>query len=374
MPTLVVVVPELVAPDESSSVLLGSHPILTRFAENGEVLALRALGNLETPEACYLGLKPDEAQMRPGPLMVSALGADPPTRSTHFLVSVMGLRGEGLAFPVALPDAAESQQLTDVFRFLNTKALTLLQGEELEHGLVWEGIGDVMTVPPSDAVGKPLAEVLPQGDLEKSLRRFNDDSINILMETEFNRIRLEEGRMPLVVLWPWGQGIRYPTPNLALKRGGPARVQSESYRMLGLTRLVGYRHGDRKQFQSGLNLDLPGLVKELPDSMPLLLVASGVGQMRANGQMEELEWFLNRIETEYLSPVWDWAKSVEEKGESVSFALVAPSVGCEGLALRYESGVAGGRPLPFDERSLEERTIRRTNTHEVIDRVLSARS
>jgi len=371
MPTLIVVLPDLVAGDESQSVLLGDHPVLSQLAEQSQIVGLLPVGNLETPEACYLGMSPDEGQMRPGPLMVAALGEDPPPRSTHFLVSVLGMEGELLKSPEALPDPAEFRQLTDLFRLLNTKSLTLLKGEDLDHALVWEGIGDIYTVPAADATGKPIAESLPKGDLESALRRLIDDSVNVLMGAEFNRIRAEEGRTPLLVLWPWGHGIRYPLPNLALRRGGPVMVQSESFRMAGLARLLGYRPGDHRRYRSGLNLDWPALAKSPPGPMPFVLVASAPSTLRAEGRLEELEWFLNRFENEYLAPMLEWASDREAAGEHLTIGIVTPSAERGGLALWYETRTPPMRPLPFDERTLEERGLTHRNTHELMATLLT---
>jgi len=203
------------------------------------------------------------------------------------------------------------------------------------------------------------------------LRRFIDDSVNILMDASFNRIRVEEGRAPLLVLWPWGQGLRYPLPNLAIRRGGPAMVQSESYRMAGLTRLVGYRHGDRKRYRSGLNLDLPAMAKSPPGSLPSLQVISAPADLRAKDRMEELEWFADRFEREYLGPIWEWVGDREAAGETVSLTIASPANSYEGLALSYVTKSVPGRPLPFDERVFDERGVPRRNLHELIDAALS---
>src|SRR5579884_4134492 len=94
MRRLVVIAPGLLGDPESESPLRQSLPALQRFTEAGTLFKLAPPPFIETPEALWLGLRPEEAQMRQGPLTVSALGADPPERSTHFHLSLMSFDGE----------------------------------------------------------------------------------------------------------------------------------------------------------------------------------------------------------------------------------------------------------------------------------------
>src|SRR5436309_2660365 len=91
-----VIVPELLG---EPSILRQKLPTLERIAEVGRLFKLAATPSVETPEALYLGLNPEQGQLRQGPLTVSALGADPPPRSTHFHLSLMSFRDGTATLP-----------------------------------------------------------------------------------------------------------------------------------------------------------------------------------------------------------------------------------------------------------------------------------
>src|SRR5579862_1991404 len=188
---------------------------------------------------------------------------------------------------------------------LDTRTLTTVTGEGLNHALVWEGLGDLMTRSPAEATGQPLKSVLPEGDAEPILRRFIDDSVNVLAELEMNLRRADEGLPRFDLLWPWGHGTRVAVPNLALRRGEPARVESSSLRLAGLSRLAGYRHGDRRWLRSGLNLDLSGLASLALREPSLVVLIEAPAELRDKGLLEELEWFVRQLDELLLGPLFE---------------------------------------------------------------------
>jgi hypothetical protein len=370
MRRVVLVLPELTAASPDESVLRQPLTYLTRFAEAGQVGRLLPIGEVETPEAVYLGLPPSEGQLRPGPLMVSALGANPPERSTHFILSLLSSSGERVEDPSEIPTPDETRVLMDAAKRLNTKVLTVLAGEEKDHGLVWEGLGDMRTFTPREATELSWREALPQGDADRELRRFIDDSVNILMDLEFNRQRLEEGRPPFNVLWPWGEGLRLPVPNLALRRGTPLAVETESFRMAGLARLAGYRPGRLRAFRTGMNLNMERLAERILAEEEILCLISGPEQLREREKLEELEWFVRQIDDRLLKPIWDRFRDEVSLNRRAELTIVAPSRDHPGLTLLYSAGSQEGGFFPFDERSLDERKVSTWDTAQVVDRVL----
>ena len=347
----VLVIPELLAPDGESA-LDQRLPALQFLAEKGEPFRISPMGTLETPEALYLGLGPEEAQMPQGPLTVAALGAEPPEGSTHFHVSLASLL-DGTFTPAVLPPTPEElRQILELAPKLNTKKLTFVAGEELDHALVWEGRGDMLLFPPDEAAGKPLREVLPQGDAEPLLRRFIDDSANLLTELELNERRLDEGLRPFNVFWPWGQGLRPRLPNLALRRGLPVVVESETLRMSGLARLAAYIPGDRHWLRHGMNLDLPKLAAKALKTDALLALISAPSGLRADGKFEELIWFMGRLDTELLDPLVTNARQ-----SPAELLLVAPSAHSIGLGVRFRFGDHHQNSYPFTEEATEEKSL-----------------
>jgi len=317
------------------------------MAEAGELAKIAPLPPVETPEALLLGIEPDRVRLAQGPLTVAALGADPPERSTHFHLSILSLNDQEVTqHKLDLPPEEVDLVLARAAK-LNTKTLTVVPGEGVDHGLVWEALGDLGTTTPTDAEGKPMRESLPQGDNEPALRRFIDDSVNLLGELEFNEKRIDEGLQPINLLWPWGQGVRTAVPNLALRRGEPARVLSDSLRLAGLTRLAGYRHGDRRLFGAGINVRLDELRSIALQGPSTLIVLNAMARFEKE-RIDEKAWLTNELDEKLFT------KLVRDETPT-RIAILAPAADGAGLGLTWETGNPGIGSIPFDERALEER-------------------
>ncbi len=361
----VIVIPDLVGATPDDSPLTQKLESLRAMTELGALKRLNPVPNVETPEAIWLGMKPEEGQLRQGPLTVSAFGFDPPDRSTHFHVSLLGFNDGNVLAPPEQVTAEDLNIILDQAKNLNTKSLTFLNGENTDHALVWESLGDMQTTPAIDAIGKPLKENLPEGDAEKELRRFIDDSINILSDIELNERRIDEGLPPINLLWPWGHGIRKPVPNLLLKRGERANVESSSLRLAGLTRLVGYKHGNRHAFGKGINTRLQQLVEIALSNEVTIIVIDAPQQLQESGMLEELHWFVKELDAKLLKPLFENALKNPSR-----LALIATApVG--GLSLNFETKMNTANIYPFDERSLEERSLPKSDAWTEITRALS---
>ncbi len=362
MRQVVLIIPGLVAQPGEESVLGRKLEGLARLGEIGEVSRLDAGPEVPCPEALWLGMRPDQAQMAPGPLVVSALEADPPPRSTHFCLNLMSCQDGQIDKVHGTIEPAELRMILELAKKLDTKFLTLVPGPQTEHGLVWEKRGDMFTLPAPEAEGRPLAASLPEGDAERELRRYIDDSMNLLTELEFNQRRIDRGASALNLLWPWGQGERISLPNLALERGQPARVVSNSLRMAGLARLVGYRHADRGIFGRGLDQPWTKILEIVRSSSSTILLLGAFSQLRAEGveKLEEMEWLVSRLDEALIRPL------LEDLRQEPTRVLLASPGGEQGLAVVAETGKPSVSLTPYDERALDDRGVMRTSVQDSV--------
>ena len=299
----VLILPSLLSMPNGDSYLRQNLPSLAALTEMGEISRVSEIPASETPEAFVLGMGTRIVELQQGPLTVSALGFDPPERSTHFHLSLMSLIDGVASIPSVKPLPADLDILMTAAKRLDTKLLTVLRGEQLDHALVWEALGDIGTTSAIQVHGKAIKGHRPEGDGETTLRRFVDDSINLLSELELHERRIDEGLPPFNLLWPWGQGVRTTVPNLALRRGEPAVVESSSMRLAGLTRLAGYKHGDREKLGTGLATKLRSLADRMLSktvSIAYLDVADG---LRQGNKAEEIDWFIRELDRELIKPI-----------------------------------------------------------------------
>ncbi len=362
----IIVVPELVGQSEDDTVLRPSNvPNLVRISERGSVIKIPRLPDREYVEGLYLGLD-DQTEIADGPLTVAALGAGPPIRSTQFHLSLLSLTDSVAHIPAGRPTEAEERAILDQAAKLNTKALTLVKGKGVDHCLVWEAVGDLKTSPPSEVNSQRISGYLPQGDGEPGLRQYIDDSVNLLSEMEINRRRVDEGHPPFNLLWPWGQGTRPQLPNLAIKRGEPAMVQSEDLRVQGLAKMVGYQHTSRHTYRGGINLDLSKLSELAGTTHLLFTIVSAPKQLRSKQMLEELEWFAHELDEKLIAPLLESSADRPRR-----LLILSPQRNSGGLALFFDSQSHGTGDFPFDERALEEPKLRTDTMRSLIERAIA---
>lgn len=352
MRRIVVIIPDLLCAPDDESPLRQSLPALSALAEIGKISKIARLPEIETPEALYLGMGPDEAQLSQGPLTVAALGADPPERSVQFHLSLLSHEDGVARTPTYLPTDADLEVIWPSIARLNTASLTVLRGEGLDHALVWEKLGEFRTTSAREVDGKHIRSYLPEGDGEKALRRLIDDSVNILTGLELNQRRLDEGLPPFNLLWPWGQGTRRKVPNLFLQRGERGFVESSSMRLAGLARLAGYAHGSRGGFGIGLNTRFRAVASLVKERAVSIVLFEAMQLLGGSEREEERHWLVREFDSAFLDPVRSFLPD-----QPTRLTLLAPSAAGIGLALLIDTSALASNPFPFDERTLEERGL-----------------
>ncbi len=361
---LVVSMPGLITAEGQESLLREFSGPLWKLVDTGQVSIVEPEPPYDVPELSLLGLDPSRFRIAQGPLTVSALGFDPPERSVHFHVSVGSLDREGAIQRLTRTDTEDWSRALVACKKLDTRTLTLLPCDDRNLGLVWEeGSLDTALVPFEEAIGRPFVSCLPEGDGEVILRRFVDDSVNILEAMDFNKRRLDEGLEPLNLLWPWGAGIREHLPNLAFRRGEPVQYESRDLRLSGLVRLFGYRHGDRREFGRPLAPDLARLA-DLTARYPVLVVLlQHLGEAVTKGRIDEAVQMLEEMADQWLLPA--------SRMRPFQLVLLAPQAAGRGLALTWDSEAPLVGAKPFDERILDDRTIPVHHAWELVASVLS---
>ncbi|MES1227856.1 MAG: hypothetical protein ABUL72_04240, partial [Armatimonadota bacterium] len=164
--TLVLVLSDILGGEEE--VLRSAPKPFVALSEVGQVCRLAPSVRSSVPEAAWLGIDPVVVNLAPGPLVVAALGVDPPDKSVHFQLDLLSVDEEGkVVAPDALPTPAEMLAVKEAGSRLATKRLTALFGDRFIHGLVWEqGSLDLGCTPSSEAVCLGVHTILPQGDGE----------------------------------------------------------------------------------------------------------------------------------------------------------------------------------------------------------------
>ena len=293
-----------------------------------------------------------------GPLTVAALGWNPPERSVHFHLSLLSLIRDSVGCDIPLPTFAESKVISEQMERLNTDNLTVLLGEGLDHALVREQRLEIRTTKPSVVCANGLAASLPEGDNENEMRRFIDDSINLLAEQEFNVRRTDHGIAPINLCWPWGQGERQRIPNRALELGVPWRVRAHSLALRGLAKLSGFRP---EKLPVCKEIDFRSLGRTIQGESPTMTIIDFEPAPTDEESREAYLVRLNDLGTQLIEPLLEWRR--ESKSD---LCFIASNQANQGLAAFCVKENA--RDLfPFDERSLTERRVDTTNLTNLLE-------
>lgn len=339
----IVVFPDLLAGDERLSVAREIE-VFQRLSEVTTLcrFELRDEQTFNTELLQYKG-KP----LSPGVLTVAALGWDPPERSTHFHVSLLSATDDQITTPQPA-SSEEAKILWAELQKLNTKSITLLQGEGLDYGLVWERRVDLLTQTPEYLKENGLKASLPEGDLENDLRRLIDDSINILSEQEFNLRRIDQGQKPINLVWPWGHGERHTVANLALRLGYPWRVFASALDIRGLARLSGLKV---ERILLAGKLDSSKLVRAMKKEPNSIAVVEFKG-LEGEEHFEEKVHIAHELGKSFLQPLLDWSLESKEP-----LTVVASGPNGKGVIGFVREKPSERDHFPFDERIMEERKV-----------------
>ena len=242
------------AADEPLSDLDGKTPLEAARTPFLDALAQHGLvGSVQvTPPDMYpgsdaanmalLGYDPTRFYTGRGPIEAAAMQIPLDDKDVAFRCSLISTDGVTLLdYSAGHISTEEARPLIELAnKKLGTSYLTLFPGISYRHILRWkDGPVEVQTAPPHENMGKALAGILPVGDSDTKLRRFIEDSMNLLDDLPFNRKRREEGKPPANTLWPWSPGR---TPQLASffkMRGKTGAVISAVDVVRGLGRLTG---------------------------------------------------------------------------------------------------------------------------------------
>jgi len=365
--------------DPAKSCLRQKLPYLQEITEASSLFRLTNAAESKVPEAAMLGFGPDSLDASEGVLIMSALGADPPEKSVHFHMQLGSLGDSGVVEVVRdAPTEAEVRALMAAAARLETDRLAIVAGQNLSHGLVWlAGSLDLQTHSLASVAGSEIARHLPEGDGEKMLKRFIEDSVDLLSGLELNRRRFDQGLAPLNLLWPWGQGLRPYVENQAIRRGISATIFSASMRLAGLARLAGYAHAPREWLGNGFNFDTDYLANQLFIKERSVVVLDSFTRLRAAERVEEGEWLWRELDGKLISK---WALAPADEGRRL--VLLFPSGFCQpekppidaatgGLGIIFDPNRRESSTVPLDERALEESRLPQMNLWEIVNSELS---
>ncbi len=191
-----------------------------------------------------LGYDPRKYYTGRGPIEAVAMGVPLDTGDVAFRCSLVSSDGTTLFDNSAGHiSTEESRPLIELLnQKLGTDKRRFFPGVQYRHIMAEKGGSiDLLTIPPHDFVGKPLAGHWPEGAGAERLKQLMYDSLEILDNNTINIKRREEGKEPGNMIWLWGQGYAPNLPNFLQTYGKVGGVISAVDVVRGLGRATGLK-------------------------------------------------------------------------------------------------------------------------------------
>ncbi|MEW6585321.1 MAG: cofactor-independent phosphoglycerate mutase [Nitrospirota bacterium] len=129
----------------------------------------------------------------------------------------------------------------DINEELGSEAISFYPGVSYRHIMVWSsGSVNVECTPPHDITGKEIADYLPVGEGEDTLRELMLQSAAVLEGHPVNRERVRRGIKPANSIWLWGQGKKLKLPTFKQKYSLEGALVSAVDLMRGLGISAGF--------------------------------------------------------------------------------------------------------------------------------------
>ncbi len=234
----------------------GQTPMMAAKTPNFDALAEMSLVGsvLTVPPGMYpgsdvanmdlLGYDPRKYYTGRGPIEALAMGVPMDTGDVAYRCSLVTSDGTTLldnsAGHISTEEARPLIELLD--QKLGTDKRKFFPGVQYRHIMAEKnGSIDLLTIPPHDFVGKPLAGRWPEGAGAERLKQLMFDSLELLDSHPVNVKRREEGKNPGNMVWLWGQGYAPSLPNFLQTYGKVGGVISAVDVVRGLGRATGLK-------------------------------------------------------------------------------------------------------------------------------------
>jgi 2,3-bisphosphoglycerate-independent phosphoglycerate mutase len=271
--------------------------------------------------------------------------------------------------------------ITYIGERLGSRTLNFYSGISYRHIMVWrDGSPDVMTTPPHNITGRPIAEFLPEGDNDDKLRTLMFDSLELLDNHPINRRRREAGKHPANMIWLWGQGLSLNIPSFFSKTGKTGSVIAAVDLVRGLGIAAGFNAPIIPGATGYLDTNFEGKAQHALAALKthdlVVVHVEAPDEAGHNGDIEAKIKAIEDIDRRTLGVLLDGLKATPKFRIMVTPDHATPicikTHADEPIPFAiYSSFEPAGTNIPFDERAVEETKLRVDEGFRLIDLLLS---
>ena len=197
--------------------------------------------------------------------------------------------------------------IAEINRQLGDTHVEFHPGISYRHLMVFKAACDVLTTPPHDIMGKPIAAHLPTGARSELLRELIKRSRAILENHEVNNVRRDLGESPANSIWLWGQGKMPQLPSFIERFGVKGASITAVDLVRGISKLIGWEGIDVKGATGYLDTNYAGkgaaAVAALDRTDLVVVHVEGTDEAGHNADAKGKVEALNQIDKHIVGPV-----------------------------------------------------------------------
>jgi 2,3-bisphosphoglycerate-independent phosphoglycerate mutase len=189
-----------------------------------------------------LGYDPMSYYSGRAPIEAASLGVSLAPHDTAFRCNLVSIENDTMIDYSAGHIATADAQciIRELQKHCSSDTIRFYPGVSYRHLLVVEDFpAGLVSTPPHDITGRPIASYLPQGEGAQTLLDLMDRAREVLADSEVNKRRRAEGKRPVTDIWLWGQGRALSLPSMAQRYGITGSVISAVDLVRGLGVLAG---------------------------------------------------------------------------------------------------------------------------------------
>ena len=200
----------------------------------------------DTAFLSIMGFNPRDYHPGRGPLEAINLGIDLKKGEVAFRVNLVTIDDGKMADYSA--GHIKDDEAVELFALLQKKVgseeISFYPGKSYRNIMVLKNPGfdwrRLITVPPHDIQGKPVAGFLPKGDGADFINNLMKRAAPVLVNQPINKTRLDLGENPANSIWPWGQGEKAALPSFWERFGMDGVTVSAVDIVKGIGKAVGF--------------------------------------------------------------------------------------------------------------------------------------
>lgn len=292
-------------------------PNLDRLADAGGVFRLKNIPDECPPDSgianlSLLGYDPREWYLGRGPMEALNLGMDLKEGEVAFRCNLVHVDDNDVLAEYSsgnLPSDVGAQLFDALDEAFSDRGFRFKPGIRYRGVMVAEGFETTKCYLPHDEMGRPVKDVLPEGENAERLTQLMRDSRELLENHPLNRKRAENGEYPANMAWPWGNGKMASLPNVKERYGLDGCVVAGVDLINGLGLSVGLEKADvpgaTGDFDTDMRAKADRALEELAEDKMVFLHVEATDEAGHEGDPELKVEMIERFDREIGEPVAD---------------------------------------------------------------------